>query len=71
MPMAISFVGAGVIWKFIYEYRGPENTQIGLLNAIIVSLGYEPQAWLTIPIWNNFFNGYNDFDTNRFSSCHI
>ena len=55
MPMAISFVGAGVIWKFIYEYRGPENTQIGLLNAIIVSLGYEPQAWLTIPIWNNIF----------------
>ncbi len=55
MPMAISFVGAGVIWKFIYEYRGPDNTQIGLLNAIIVSLGYEPQAWLTIPIWNNFF----------------
>ena len=55
MPMAISFVGAGVIWKFIYEYRGPENTQIGLLNAIIVSLGYEPQAWLTIPMWNNFF----------------
>ena len=55
MPMAISFVGAGVIWKFIYEYRGPENTQIGLLNAIIVSLGYEPQAWLTIPMWNNIF----------------
>ena len=55
MPMAISFVGAGVIWKFVYEYRGPENTQIGLLNAIIVSLGYEPQAWLTIPIWNNVF----------------
>ena len=55
MLMAISFVGAGVIWKFIYEYRGPENTQIGLLNAVIVSLGYEPQAWLTIPIWNNVF----------------
>ena len=55
MPMAISFVGAGVIWKFIYEYRGPENTQIGLLNAIIVSVGYEPQAWLTIPMWNNIF----------------
>ena len=55
MPMAISFVGAGVIWKFIYEYRGPENTQIGLLNAIIVSIGYEPQAWLTIPMWNNIF----------------
>ena len=37
MPMAISFVGAGVIWKFIYDYRGPGDEQIGLLNAIIVS----------------------------------
>ena len=55
MPMAISFVGAGVIWKFIYEYRGPGNEQIGLLNAIIVSFGFEPQAWITIPIWNNLF----------------
>ena len=55
MPMAISFVGAGVIWKFIYEYRGPGDTQIGLLNAIIVSFGCEPQAWLTIPLWNNIF----------------
>jgi len=55
MPMAISFVGAGVIWKFIYDYRGPGDEQIGLLNAIIVSFGYEPQAWITIPIWNNLF----------------
>ena len=55
MPMAISFVGAGVIWKFMYDYRGPGDQQIGLLNAIAVGLGFEPQAWLTIPIWNNFF----------------
>jgi len=55
MPMAISFVGAGVIWKFIYDYRGPGDEQIGLLNAIIVSFGFEPQAWITIPIWNNLF----------------
>jgi len=55
MPMAISFVGAGVIWKFIYDYRGPEQEQIGLLNAVVVGLGFEPQAWLTIPIWNNLF----------------
>ena len=55
MPMAISFVGAGVIWKFIYDYRGPGDQQIGLLNAIVVSLGMEPQAWLTISIWNNLF----------------
>jgi len=55
MPMAISFVGAGVIWKFIYDYRGPEQEQIGLLNAIVVAFGLEPQAWLTIPVWNNLF----------------
>ena len=55
MPMAISFVGAGVIWKFIYDYRGPGDEQIGLLNAIVVAFGFEPQAWLTIPIWNNLF----------------
>ncbi|TIR13608.1 MAG: sugar ABC transporter permease, partial [Mesorhizobium sp.] len=35
LPLAISFVGASVIWKFIYEYRGAGQTQIGLLNAII------------------------------------
>ena len=55
MPMAISFVGAGVIWKFIYDYKGPGDQQIGLLNAIVVSFGMEPQAWLTISIWNNLF----------------
>ena len=55
MPMAISFVGAGVIWKFVYDYRGPGDQQIGFLNALVVYLGYEPQAWITIPIWNNLF----------------
>ncbi len=55
MPMAISFVGAGVIWKFIYDYRGADDQQIGLLNAIVVFLGMEPQAWLTIAVWNNLF----------------
>lgn len=50
MPMAISFVGAGVIWKFIYNY-GTGQTQIGLLNAIITSLGGEPVPFLsTIPL---------------------
>ena len=55
MPMAISFVRAGVIWKFVYDYRGPGDQQIGFLNAIVVSFGLEPQAWITIPIWNNLF----------------
>jgi alpha-glucoside transport system permease protein len=55
MPMAISFVGASVIWKFVYEYRGADSEQIGLLNALVVYFGGEPQAWITIPFWNNFF----------------
>ncbi|MDV7269775.1 sugar ABC transporter permease [Thioclava sp. A2] len=54
MPMAISFVGAGVIWKFIYDYRDASQDQIGLLNAINVFFGGEPQTWLTIPFWNSF-----------------
>jgi len=50
MPMAISFVGAGVIWKFIYNY-GTGDTQIGLFNAIINALGGDPVAFLsTIPL---------------------
>ena len=36
MPMAISFVGASVIWNFIYEVAPPDRPQIGLLNAIVV-----------------------------------
>ncbi|WP_417686823.1 carbohydrate ABC transporter permease [Roseibium sp.] len=55
MPMAISFVGASVIWKFIYDIRGESVDQIGILNAIVVAFGGEPQAWITIPFWNNFF----------------
>lgn len=55
MPMAISFVGASVIWKFIYDLRSTDADQIGLLNAIVVALGGEPMAWITIPFWNNFF----------------
>jgi len=54
MPMAISFVGASVIWKFIYEYRGEGLEQIGILNAIVTSFGFEPIAWITVPFWNNF-----------------
>jgi len=56
MPMAISFVGAGVIWKFMYAYKGEgiNITEIGLLNAIVTALGGTAQAWLLIPFWNNF-----------------
>ncbi|WHO72837.1 carbohydrate ABC transporter permease [Rhizobium sp. BT03] len=55
MPMAISFVGASVIWKFIYEYRGGNDVQIGLLNAIVQTFGGTPEVWISVPFWNNFF----------------
>ena len=55
MPLAISFVGASVIWKFIYEYRGEGQPQIGVLNAIVQYFGGTPQVWISTPFWNNFF----------------
>ena len=55
MPMAISFVGASVIWRFVYDYRGEGSVQIGLLNAIVTGFGLPPQAWITIPFWNSLF----------------
>lgn len=51
-PMAISFVGAGVIWKFVYDY-GTGPRQIGFLNALVTSLGGQPVSWLTDPQINN------------------
>ena len=54
MPMAISFVGASVIWKFIYDFRGEGQAQIGLLNAVVEGVGGTPQTWLTLELGNNF-----------------
>ena len=39
MPMAISFVGAGIIWRFMYIARPPSKDQTGVLNALWVGLG--------------------------------
>ncbi|MBN2117142.1 MAG: sugar ABC transporter permease [Anaerolineales bacterium] len=58
MPMAISFVGAGVIWNFIYEVNPPGTPQIGLLNAVVVAFGGQPHGWTNytaIAPWNNLF----------------
>ena len=56
LPMAISFVGAGVIWNFIYAVKPISAPQIGLLNAITTSFGGQPQAWTAFfTPWNNFF----------------
>lgn len=55
LPMAISMVGAGVIWKFMYAYKPLGANQTGLLNAIMVGLGGNPQNWLGSAPMNNFF----------------
>ncbi|WP_424990204.1 carbohydrate ABC transporter permease [Fluviibacterium sp. S390] len=52
MPMAISFVGASLIWKFVYA----NDADIGLINAIRAALGAESAVdVLQTPFWNNFF----------------
>lgn len=55
LPMAISMVGAGVIWRFIYAYKPPGVPQIGLLNAVLDSLCDHTVGWLIIRPWNNLF----------------
>lgn len=46
LPLAISFVGAGIIWKFVYDYQPPGHPQTGLLNAALTSLGGQPATFL-------------------------
>lgn len=53
MPMAISMIGAAVIWKLVYEYREAGQAQIGLLNHLLVTFGGTPQTWLTVSTWNS------------------
>ena len=54
LPMAISCVGASVIWKFIYAFRPAGTDQIGLLNGVVTSLGFAPIGWLVERSLNNF-----------------
>jgi alpha-glucoside transport system permease protein len=56
LPMAISFVAAGVIWKFMYEYAPAGTEQIGTVNAVLTMVlpKFEPQAWL----WNRSQNNW-------------
>ncbi len=53
LPMGISFVGASIIWKFIYQYKA-SGKQLGLLNQLLVWAGFDPVNWL------------NNFPTNNF-----
>jgi alpha-glucoside transport system permease protein len=57
LPMAISFVGASIIWKFVYDFRPdqPGINQTGLLNEIIMKLGGSPHQFLINSPWNTIF----------------
>jgi alpha-glucoside transport system permease protein len=48
LPMAISAVGAGTVWRLMYAYAPAGQPQVGLQNAIVTALGFDPVAWLTI-----------------------
>jgi alpha-glucoside transport system permease protein len=54
LPMAISFVGAAVVFDFVYSFR-PQGfgSNIGLLNGIVMGLGHNPVPWLDQKPWNN------------------
>ncbi|MES2094581.1 MAG: sugar ABC transporter permease [Actinomycetota bacterium] len=55
MPMAISFVGASIIWKFVYTARPAGQNQIGLLNQLLVLFGGQPTDFVANSPWNTFF----------------
>jgi len=55
MPMAISFVGASIIWKFVYTARPAGQNQIGLLNQLVVLFGGQPTDFVSNAPWNTLF----------------
>jgi len=66
IPMAISFVAASVIWKFMYAYKPAGFEQIGLVNEVATKVGLQPTAWLveqTVPYTNQLFP--SPFHTNN------
>jgi alpha-glucoside transport system permease protein len=55
LPMAISYVAAGVIWKLVYDFQPIGADQTGVLNAFLTAVlpGFEPKAWLFNTSYNN------------------
>src|SRR6478735_5461675 len=51
LPMAISFIGAGIIWRFMYQARDVSQNQTGVLNAIWVWLGQVSTSTTGKTIW--------------------
>ncbi len=54
LPLAISMVGAAVIWRFMYAWQPPGETQIGAVNAAWTALGNDPVAIIQTPTLNTF-----------------
>jgi alpha-glucoside transport system permease protein len=47
LPTAISFVGAAVIWSYVYNYTDPSQPQTGLLSQVVIKFGWHnPPNWL-------------------------
>ena len=66
IPMAISFVAAAVIWRFMYAYQPPGFEQYGLVNAMVTGVGLDPQPWLVqqaVPFTNTILP--TPFHTNN------
>jgi alpha-glucoside transport system permease protein len=61
LPLAISLVGASVIWRFVYAWKPAGQPQYGLLNAVWTSLGFEPVPWIQT----------SDFHINTFALIFI
>ncbi|WP_053206563.1 carbohydrate ABC transporter permease [Jiangella muralis] len=57
LPMAISLVGASIIWRYVYEYRPDQQNidQVGLLNQLLVWVGLEPRQFLVDSPLNTIF----------------
>jgi alpha-glucoside transport system permease protein len=55
LPMAISFVAASIIWKFMYEYRPTPRAQIGVFNAVLKALGLDTYQFILSDPWNTLF----------------
>ncbi len=69
MPMAISFVGASVIWRFVYDYRGPDAEQIGVLNAVVQAFGLRSAGLDHRSLLEQHLpDGHPDLDSDRL--CH-
>jgi alpha-glucoside transport system permease protein len=54
LPLAISLVGASVIWRFVYAWKPAGQEQYGLLNAVWTSLGQTPVPWIQTPPINTY-----------------